>query len=507
MRCLNSLARLATPEELGSKHLAISELQRLVDAWLRAAFGRAGDVTATLLFGGSWHLKVGLADSDLDVVALLPRFVQPARFFGSLADHLRASAGVAKLVARTKATVPILSFQLNGVHIDLLFARYTQDVVPRHVPVHSDRVLEGMDAASIRSLSVPRVASLVLELVPDGSVFRACLRIIRLWAARRGIYSNKQGFLGGISWTILVAFVCQMFPHAAVSSVVHRFFTVMSTWSWPAPILLAKPYENPRVTACDQWSPLKHHHDRAHLMPIISPGFPAVNTAVNVNHSTMRVLMDEFTRGKRIMDELQSRGHSGSPAWVQLFEPTEFLVRYDHHVVIELRADSEDALGEWADFVASRTRKLVETLQHTSPIRAVHPLPELLRPHAAGPSPNVDADAEAEARGYFLIAYTIEAPPPSRQTILGRRNSSAMAQVCNELARTCVGPAARYFSATELTNVPEKKANMHADVTYQSWQDLPDAIFPDGRSAAAGDRARYLLSKVHNLNLAMGFGR
>lgn len=486
LKCLHSLARLPSPEELGAKHLAISELHRLVDEWLGRAFPeRQGERTMTLLFGGSWYLKVGLADSDLDIVALLPRFVTSELFFQSLNEHLRASAGVTKLVAMTKATVPILSFQLNGVRIDLLFARYTRDVVPKNLPIHSDQVLAGMDATSIRSLSVPRVASLILELVPNGSVFRSTLRLVRLWATRRGVYSNKAGFLGGISWMILVAFICQMFPKASVSALVHRFFTVLSTWSWPAPILITKPYDNPLAgDSVAQWSPRTSHHDRAHLMPIISPGFPAVNTAVNVNLSTMRVLMDELTRGKRIMDDLRAKGLSGPTAWHALFAPTEMLVRYDHHLVIELKANGEEALSEWASFVASRTRKLVETLQHTAPIAAIHPLPSLLRPRC----PSGDSEA---VNGFYVIGFTVNAPPAAAK----------------EAARACVGPAARYFSATELLSAPEKKPNMHADISYRAWQELPDGMFPEGRAQAAGERARFILSKAHNLNLAMGRGR
>lgn len=487
LKCVQALARLPSPEELGAKHLAISELHRLLDEWLRRAFpSRSGGqrASATLLFGGSWHLKVGLADSDLDVVALLPRFVTAELFFSALSAHLRGAAGVSALVAMTKAAVPILAFRLNGVRIDLLFARYSWDEVPAHLPVHSDAVLEGMDAASIRSLSVPRVASLVLELVPNGSVFRATLRVIRLWAARRGVYSNKAGFLGGVSWTILVAFVCQMFPTAAVSALVHRFFAVLSTWSWPAPVLIARQAASPLADApIAQWSPRTSHHDRAHLMPIISPGFPAVNTAVNVNLSTMRVLVDELARGKRIMDDLRAKGLSGPSAWHALLAPTDMLVRYDHHVLLELRADGEEALAEWASFVASRTRKLVETLQHSTPLAAIHPLPSLLRPRTRQPT--------QAATGFYVIGFTVNAPPAAAK----------------EAARAVAGPAARYFSATELGRAPEKRPGMHAEISYRSWQELPDELFPDGRAVAAGERARLILSKAHNLNVAMGRGR
>lgn len=501
IKCLNSIAQLPSPEELSAKHLVINEVQRLVDSWLRITFGPEKETTATLLLGGSWHLKVGLFDSDLDIVTLLPNFVTSELFFGSLYEYLKATPCVSKIVAMKKAAAPVLAFQLNGVRIDLLFARYTQPVVPKNLPIHSDQVLAGMDAASIRSLSVPRVASLILELVPNGCVFRTCLRIIRLWAKRRGIYSNKAGFLGGISWTILVAFVCQMFPKATISSVIHRFFTVMSTWSWPTPVLISKPYESPELESCVQWSPQKNHHDRGHLMPIITPGFPAVNTSVNVNASTMRILQEEFERGKSILDGMQTRGLSSPAVWQKLFAPTEFLVRYDHYLVVELRAKDDEELSEWSNFVASRTRKLVETLQHNSPVQSVHPLPDLIKP-----SSNYQQEASSDdVLGYYLVGYTVA--PNGGEPTSSRGVKSGGAPLDPEIAKTCVLSAVRYFMGTELENCPEKKETMRAEIHYRRWQHLPERIFEHGRMAAAGERAGFILNKAHSLNVSLGLGR
>ncbi|KAF4320750.1 hypothetical protein BBO99_00001933 [Phytophthora kernoviae] len=429
MKCVNAIAPLPTTEQLTAKHLAINELQCIMDIWLRCTLdnleGRTGQdelkstTTATLLLGGSWHLKVGMAESDLDVVAFMPQKVTAEIFFSSLCEHLEQEASVSKLVARRKAAVPVLSFQLSSVRVDLLFAQFAQKhAVPKHLPFlpgDDMQVMRGMDTTSVRSLSVARVASLILELVPNASVFRSCLRVVRLWANRRGLYSNKAGYLGGISWALLVCFVCQMFPRATVASLVHRFFSVLTSWHWPTPILVAQPSSGIGNTSCVQWDPQHNIHDRAHLMPIITPGFPAVNTAVNVNLSTLRVLREEFARGKSIMDDLRRRGLSHPSSWNQLFAPTEVLVRYDHHLAIELRAPNEEALAEWSSFVASPTR---------------------------------------------------------------------------------------YFLATELDSSTEKKLGMEAEITYRAWNDLPSAVFPGGRSAAIGDRARFILSKAHEVNLA-----
>lgn len=40
--------------------------------------------------------------------------------------------------------------------------------------------------------------------------FRETLQFVKLWAKNKGIYNNMMGYLGGISWAILVAKICQV---------------------------------------------------------------------------------------------------------------------------------------------------------------------------------------------------------------------------------------------------------------------------------------------------------
>ena len=46
----------------------------------------------------------------------------------------------------------------------------------------------------------------------------------------RGIYSNVLGFLGGVSWAMLVARTCQLYPNAVAATLLQKFFLVFSKW-------------------------------------------------------------------------------------------------------------------------------------------------------------------------------------------------------------------------------------------------------------------------------------
>ena len=59
-----------------------------------------------------------------------------------------------------------------------------------------------------------------------------------MWAKNRGISSNAMGFLGGISWAILVAKICQLFPNHKPLNLLNEFFKIYSIWNWKVPVRL-----------------------------------------------------------------------------------------------------------------------------------------------------------------------------------------------------------------------------------------------------------------------------
>lgn len=130
-------------------------------------------------------------------------------------------------------------------------------------------LLKNLDQKCVRSLNGCRVTDEILRLVPNIENFRLALRAIKLWAKRKitcfliftcfemrqvffihcfifsflghGIYSNVLGYLGGVSWAMLVARTCQLYPNAVAATLIEKFFLVFSQWKWPLPVLLKQP--------------------------------------------------------------------------------------------------------------------------------------------------------------------------------------------------------------------------------------------------------------------------
>ncbi|XP_006817835.2 poly(A) polymerase type 3-like, partial [Saccoglossus kowalevskii] len=143
-----------------------------------------------------------------------------------------------------EAFVPVIKMVFDGIEIDLTFSRLALAKIPENQDLADDNLLKNLDQRCIRSLNGCRVTDEILNLVPNKESFRLALRAIKVWAKKHGIYSNVLGFLGGVSWAMLVARTCQLYPNAAASTIVHKFFLVFSRWDWPRPALLKQPGEN-----------------------------------------------------------------------------------------------------------------------------------------------------------------------------------------------------------------------------------------------------------------------
>lgn len=181
----------------------------------------ANNISGNLYTFGSYRLGVITPNSDIDCIFLAPQNLTREIFFNEFYLKLQQDRNVKKLQALPETYTPIIQFMYDDVDIDLLLATLPYKTLKDcYYSLDNDHILKNLDEVTVRSLNGIRVADLILNSVPNKDYFRNTLRFIKLWAKSRGIYSNILGFLGGISWALLTAKICQLYPNFNVSQLI-----------------------------------------------------------------------------------------------------------------------------------------------------------------------------------------------------------------------------------------------------------------------------------------------
>ena len=417
-------------------------------------FGRGkGRCEPVILPFGSYSLNSHDAESDLDLLCLFPppnSRVGPVtrdRFFSKLVEGLSSgslggSYEVRDLTVISKAYTPLVKFNVNGLSVDLLYAQLPPTPAGDSLGTlagldmssrDATSLFDGLDGVSLRSVNGVRVTSLILECVGSGDArrqetFRVVLRAVKSWAKSKGIYGNVTGFLGGVNLAILVAWVCQRYPNAAPSSILREFFVIFSVWKWPNPVMLS-PIQNcppPGWKRSDSsvWNPLINKRDGSHLMPIVTPAYPSMNSAYNVGSAQLRRIKLEMSRAAGVVEGLlkvaegdekekekeekkeeeeeqheegaatsQDAMGSATPLigcrwsgldWSPLFSPSSFFRSYPLYAKVTARAGSQSDVSRWINWVESRVRILIAGLDGNDQGFEVHPYGKFIDDELAG---------------------------------------------------------------------------------------------------------------------------
>jgi len=208
-----------------TRERVLARLKDISNEWIRSVYQkkRIKEVSEGQLFtSGSYRLGVHEPGADIDCILVAPHNCTRSDFFGnqtleeseeegdtqkrdpeSLAERIRRHPDVTNFNPVEGAAVPLLTFDWEGINIDLLFARINSNTVPSDFDINNDAVLDGVDSATEKSLNGPRVTNLIAALVggkPERyQTFLTVVRCIRKWAKARGLYSNKMGYWGGVN--------------------------------------------------------------------------------------------------------------------------------------------------------------------------------------------------------------------------------------------------------------------------------------------------------------------
>uniref|UniRef100_A0A0N4ZLV0 Poly(A) polymerase n=1 Tax=Parastrongyloides trichosuri TaxID=131310 RepID=A0A0N4ZLV0_PARTI len=380
---LKSYNLFETKEGIDKRIEVLRVLNAKFKKWVRdTSKGKIGDecidkVGGKLFTFGSYRLGVNNPGADIDSLCVAPRHINRADFFNSFYKVLEDDPDATELHAVQDAFVPLIKLKYKDVELDVLFARLANKEVPDDQTLDDSSLLKNLDEKCVRSLNGCRVADEILKSVPNIDSYIGTLRAIKHWAKVRGIYSNVLGFFGGITWAILVARCCQLYPNATPARLLVKFFYIFKSWEWPSPVILKKtdsPDNDP--LSAYVWDPRQKAADRYHLMPIITPAFPQQNSTFNVSNSTKRIILREIQEGFNICREVLS----GKCSWDKLFQEINFFSRYKHLLVCFIASPNENVFLNFKGLVESKLRHLTSNFERSQYIDLVHVCAKSFKP-------------------------------------------------------------------------------------------------------------------------------
>ncbi|KAL3128452.1 pap1p poly A polymerase [Cryptosporidium hominis] len=372
-------------EGMKKREYVLASLNKLVREWIyEASLEHSMNEEEALSAGGgiftfgSYRLGVVAAGSDIDTLCIAPRHISRESFFSFFLAKLQQDINVTKVQPVPDAYTPIIKMVYHGMEMDLLFACLNLSRIPNDLNTLDDDLLKNVDDKTARSLNGCRVNDMILQLVPNKESFRTALRFVKHWSKARGIYSNVLGYLGGISWAILTARICQLYPNAAPSQIINRFFYIYKTWQWKNPVILCEikevPKNTPGLMGFRVWNPNLNPQDRAHVMPIITPAFPSMNSTHNVTHTTLGVITDELQRAYRIIQDIEN----DKATWHDVWSPFLFFEKHKHFIQVKMLSNNEQAFHKWIGWIESKLRFLVRKLETFKGLQ-VRPWPKAIQ--------------------------------------------------------------------------------------------------------------------------------
>lgn len=378
-------------EEEGEKREAVlGRLNTAIKEFVRETAKRKGlpaelckTTTGKIFTFGSYRLGVHNRGADIDTLCVAPQHVTREDFFTILPELLNANhrPPVSMITAVPDAYVPVLNLVIDGICIDLVFARVPGEVtIQDSFDLLNNKMLANLDEKCVLSVNGSRTTDEILRLVPNVETFHTALRAIKFWAKRRALYGNSYGYLNGVACAILTARVCQLYPNAAANVILSRFFTIYLTWNWPNPIYLKSIEENAAL-GMKVWNPRVNNSDKHHRMPVITPAYPSMCSTHNVSESTMKVMKAEMERANAICKRIQS----GQAQFDELYQRSDYFIRFRNFFqVIAIASGGETEFRAWSGYVESRIRHLTMYLERESEIDMAPPYPEGFEGQAVG---------------------------------------------------------------------------------------------------------------------------
>lgn len=293
---------METTEQKNNKHKIMIELHDILTEWMSIICPENSNNFQLLPFG-SYALDLCMKHSDMDLVLVCPSFINKKdHFFGSLFELLQNNDSIQKLIKIEQARVPIIGFMMYGINCDIAICKVfttmiTNDIDLLHEPFTS---ITKQNMIQIIGYQSSCYIYSFIQQKNIASLFKTCVSFIKIWAMKRNLYSNQHGFLGGISWCIMVLFIIHSFPTIkSPSLIIQRFFEIYSIWNWSIPVMIESISPHLFSSHHISWNKtMRESEDEC--LKIITPIFPYYNSTTKVKSHHLELLTKELQRACKL---------------------------------------------------------------------------------------------------------------------------------------------------------------------------------------------------------------
>ena len=319
---------------------------------------------------GSYRLGIVGPGDDIDVLCIAPatgtrednKCCERTEFLEEIRKQLESikeEKEITQILPIAEAKVPIIKIVFKGIPIDILVACVSFKTIDENFNLDDDNILKNCCEKCILSLNGCRVTNAIFKSLPKERIedFKLTLRAVKLWAKKRGVYSNAMGYLGGVAWAILVAKICQLFPKCKANQLIRKFFEVYGAWNWEIPVQINEIKEE-----VDFACPVQIWKKETTHCPfyIITPAFPAQNTNAGTNQILRRVLVEEFNAFKEYSSKINIDDNYCQYTWKGLFQGgIKLFEGYNYFLQIDILAMNKIEFKSWDGYVESQIRKLI----------------------------------------------------------------------------------------------------------------------------------------------------
>ena len=291
---------------------------------------------------GSYSLGIHLEDSDIDLLCIAPSRYPREEFQQDFYSRLENLNDISYCNGIFQAKVPIIKLVILGISVDIQYATTDDDL-------DSPAQVNTIDEASLLGLNAYKLSRYILSSLANESSFQTLCTAVKHWAKHRNIYSTTCGYLSGISWALLCAKICLIYPNLSSTDLLHKFFKVFSRWDWSIPVSL-----NPSFALSEFTSP---------YMSILTPISPCYNTAYTLTASGFSMILAELELGAKIMNDIRD----GMQDWTALYEKFDFFQQFRFFIKIEIMACGSSDFETWSGLIFSRVKYFLIDLERCYP--------------------------------------------------------------------------------------------------------------------------------------------